>query len=404
MQASVAFQDEQLELELAGEALLGSWPGPGGLAPDDVATMVRDALEAPLDYPPVRQLVVPGDRLTLALDPALPAARTVLKPLLEILAESGVELSDMTLVVPPGRRSRHDLGLPPEVALAVHDPADSSRVAYLAATKEGRRIYLNRHLTDADVALPLGLLGCDPLLGYRGPWSVLFPGLSDAGTQASLRRSLPDDPWNRPSPRAHLDEPLEVSWLLGTQFHLGIVPGRTGIAEVVGGLAESVRDRGIAAVERLWSFRSPEAADCVVVGIGGPGEPCGLDELVEGLVTGARLVNHGGRIVALSRAQGCPGPSLQRLMSLEDMKQAPAALKAHDDDADSVAGRRLARVLSWADVYLLSGLDRQVVEDLSMVHLERPDEARRLVARSNSCIVVNRAELTRASVVRNPEA
>src|SRR5208283_472707 len=87
------------------------------------------------------------------------------------------------------------------------------------------------------------------------------------------------------------------------------------------------------------------------------------------------VVTHGGKIVALSRTQGVIGPSLRRLSVAGDPKNAPAALRGHDADPDSVAGRRLAQVLAWADVYLYSGIDRQVVEDLSMVPIDHLDDA-----------------------------
>jgi hypothetical protein len=136
----------------------------------------------------------------------------------------------------------------------------------------------------------------------------------------------------------------------------------------------------------------------VVAGIHMTGLEAGLGDLVEGLVTASRLVNHGGKIVALSHATGSIGPSLSRLIDAGYTRGGTAALRGHDDDPDSVVGRRLAQVLEWADVYLLSRLDRQVVEDLSMVPLERSDDARRLVARSGSCLLVSHANLTRAVV------
>ena len=69
-------------------------------------------------------------------------------------------------------------------------PGIAAGLAYLAATKEGRRIYLNRLLTDADVVIPVGRLGYDPILGHRGPWSVLFPELSDRATIEAHRGQL----------------------------------------------------------------------------------------------------------------------------------------------------------------------------------------------------------------------
>jgi hypothetical protein len=398
MQVSVDFQDESLALELPGEAVVGHWNGPPGMPPTETAEALRRVLEHPLEFPPVGQMVVPGDRVAIALDSTLGDVETVLHVLEDLLHTSGVDRRDVTVVATPDSRTSLPADLPQGMTLHVHDPSDSSRMAYLATTKEGRRVYLNRFLTDADVVIPVGRLGYDPIMGYRGPWSLLFPALGDQDTAASYRHRLTDDPPGRTAPRSRLEEPFEVSWLLGTQFHLGLLPGVLGLVEAVAGLAEPVRDQGLHTVDAHWSFQPPGRAECVVAGIGVSGMETGIGELVEGLVTASRLVTHGGRIVALSHASGSPGPSLARLTAAGDPRNAVAALRGHDADPDSVAGRRLAQVLAWADVYLLSGLDRQLVEDLSMVPLDHPDDARRLVSRSRSFMLVSRANLTRASV------
>jgi lactate racemase len=399
MRGSVEFQDEQLELELPDELLVGLWKGPAGVAGAAAVAAIRNILEHPLDFPPVRQAVVPGDRVAIALDSSLGEVGPVLSVLVDLLCQSGVDRGDVTVVASPGAGASLPEHVPRGVAFELHYPEDQSRLAYLATTKEGRRIYLNRHVTDADVVIPVGRLGYDPILGYRGPWGTIFPGLSDQQTRASYRQKLADDTPEQLIPRPEFDEAFEVSWLLGTQFHLGLLPGRSGLAEAWGGLADRVRDSAIGAIDRLWSFRPPTRAECVVAGIGSPHVPTGIDELVEGLVTASRLVTHGGKIVALSRTQGIIGPSLQRLTEAGDPKNALAALRGHDADPDSVAGRRLARVLSWADVYLYSGIDRQTVEDLSMVPIDHLDDARRLLARSSSCILLSHADLTRGTVV-----
>ena len=235
MRVSVVFQDEQLALDLPDEILVGSWEGPQGLPREQVAEAVRTILEHPLEFPPFRQMVVPGDRVAIALDASLGDVGPVLRVLDELLRRSGVEAGDVTVVATPGGRGSLGEELPPGVAYEVHDPRDSRRLAYLATTEEGRRIYLNRNLTDADVVVPVGRLGYDPILGYRGPWSVVFPELSDEQTAAAYRHRLTVDPPDLVTPRPRLDEPFEVSWLLGTQFHVGLVPGTSGHAEIVAG-------------------------------------------------------------------------------------------------------------------------------------------------------------------------
>jgi nickel-dependent lactate racemase len=398
MRVSVDYDDERLELDLADTAVVGVWNGPAGATGDALASAVGHVLEHPIDFPPCRQMVVPGDRVAIAVDDWQRGIEPVLHVLGELLGDAGVESGDITVVATPATGPALRDVLPRGMAFELHDPASSRGLAYLATTKEGRRIYLNRNLTDADVVIPVGRLGFDPVLGYRGAWSVIFPGLSDQETNASYRSRLADDPPDRLTPRARLDEAFEVSWLLGTQFHVGLVPGRSGLADAVAGLAAPAREQGIHALTERWNFRAEARSECVVAGIGGPGDEPNIDSLVEGLVSASRLVHHGGKIVALSRASGPIGPSLQRLIDNGEVHSGAAALRGHEADIDSVVARRLAQVLTWADVFVYSKLDRQVVEDLGMIPLDHVDDGRRLAARSSSCLFMSRAELTRATV------
>src|SRR5262249_23829463 len=145
----------------------------------------------------------------------------------------------------------------------IHDPDDRAGIAYLASTKQGRRVYLNRLLTDADVVIPVGRLAFDPELGIRGPWSVLFPGLSDRQTMRDLRVGAGGPVPSRAAVRheARLDELCEVGWLLGTHLLVGILPGATGVREVVAGRVEAVRERAIAALEQDWTMQAPSRAE-----------------------------------------------------------------------------------------------------------------------------------------------
>jgi hypothetical protein len=141
----------------------------------------------------------------------------------------------------------------------------------------------------------------------------------------------------------------------------------------------------------------------VVVGVGGPGITATLDDLAQSLATACRLVQHGGKIVVLSRVRGELGSALASLRDIDDPKARSAALRGQEGADDFLAARRLAQALAWADVFILSELAPEIVDDLSLVPLEDPEQARRLVARSRSCSFVSHAELTRA-VVREDDA
>jgi hypothetical protein len=401
MRVVVDFQEGSLEFEVAEDRLVASWSGPEGIHPPDATAALRQALEQPLDFPPLRQMIVPGDRVAIALDPGIPQAHAVLDALVEALGQSGVGPETITVVTPSGpidgAQGFGSLG----GSIEIHDPDDRARIAYLASTKEGRRVYLNRSLTDADVVVPVGLLRHDPDAGYRGPWSVLFPGLSDRQTMRALRkRAESGSPQaERRRHEARLEESSEVSWLLGSQFYLGIVPAASGLLEVVAGRDAAVRERGTASIERNWTMRAPARAELVIAGVGGTGSGAPLEDLAAGLETAGALVRRGGRIVVLSRASGPIGPALQRLMGVEEPDEPLAALSGLEDADDYPIARRIARASAWADLFVASGLDADVVEGLSMAPLERPEQARRLAANAGSITFVSHAELTRAVVL-----
>jgi hypothetical protein len=404
MRVAVDFRDERLDLDVSAERLVADWHGPAGVATAGVYSAVCAALEHPRQFPPLRQAVVPGDRVVIALDVEVPGVSAILEAVCDTLERAGVDAGSITVLVPPEAPAAAAVGLeldrvlPGGVNLAVHDRDDRTRLAYLATTAEGRRVYLDRLLSDADVVLPVGRLGYDAVLGYRGPWSLIFPGLSDTETARSFR-SMTTAEWpDRDHPRRTLTESAEVTWLLGSQFHLGIVAGVTGPGELVVGLEAAVRSEGARAVDQAWTFEAEARAELVVAGIGRPGFPTRLDDLAAGLANAARLVRRGGKIVALSRAVGPIGPAFRRLLELDDPRLALAALRGLETAPDYTAAYQLAGALAWADLYLLSALEPNDLEDSLIIGLDRPKEARRLVAASHSCLFLSQAECVRARV------
>jgi hypothetical protein len=400
MQLSVSFQGEDQTFEVADDRLVAHWAGPPGGSDADCSSCVETALESPRDFPPLRQAVVPGDRVVVAWDPSLGECPRVVQSLTRLFEQAGVERDFLKFLTLENARQSLERVLPPGVDVIVHDPDDRSQLAYLAATKEGRRIYLNRWLTDADLVVPVGRLGFDSINGFRGPWTALFPLSSDRESWHASRELVRDEA-ARPTlsdPPPFLEEAFEVSWLLGAQFHLGIVPGASGVAEIVAGIEHSVRAHGILALERLWTFAVESTAELVVVGVGRPGIETTLDDLAEALAVATPLVTHGGKIAVLSRTRGDIGPALRMLMELDNPKTAASALRGQERSPDFIVARRLAQALERADVFLLSELSRSTVEDLSIMSLENSRQVQKLVGQSNSCSFLSHAELTRASL------
>ncbi len=87
-----------------------------------------------------------------------------------------MEASAVTLVCTDNRSGEEWVNDLPEafedVHIEVHDPR-TDESCYLATTKHGRRIYLNRTVVDADELVVLSRRGYDPLLGYCGEGAIL---------------------------------------------------------------------------------------------------------------------------------------------------------------------------------------------------------------------------------------
>ncbi len=74
MAVTVDFQGESLEFEIPEERVVGDWRGPEGMDAAETTAAVLQALESPRDFPPLRQMFVPGDRVAIAFDPTIPEA------------------------------------------------------------------------------------------------------------------------------------------------------------------------------------------------------------------------------------------------------------------------------------------------------------------------------------------
>ncbi len=391
----ISFANEFIELDPGGSELVGFWEGPESLPKAEVAAEIRENLASPLAYPTLRQAVVEGDRVVIALDPSVDNPKELLEAVVEELAFGSIEREQIEIVLPWTPTWNPAEFIPDGVSLQIHNPDDRAGIAYLSSTNSGRRIYLNRRLVDADLVFPIGRLGFDFESGYRGPWTTLLPGLSDRATQEAFSSQSHDELPKENESWPLLEESVEVGWLLGSQLQLAVLPGKTGLRRAIAGRFDAVRTAGIQALKADWTFSVQNRADLVVAGIGPEG---GIEAMSIGVSAAMGLVRRGGKIALLTRTTGEFGPACQKLLGVEDPTRGPSILKEAVGESDYAIARRISRALAWADVFLLSNLDAQIVEDLSISVIEKPEQAKRLVSNSTSCIFLNQAELTRVEV------
>src|SRR5689334_2338363 len=64
--------------------------------------LIRDALEHPFGFEPLRRALTPDDRITVVLDPTLPHVGMLLEEVFAHLRTAGVEPGAVTVLTPPG--------------------------------------------------------------------------------------------------------------------------------------------------------------------------------------------------------------------------------------------------------------------------------------------------------------
>lgn len=380
MRVSMGYGRSRVELEAdAAHVIAGGHPGGPDVA--DPAAAVRAALEAPFGYPPLRRALTPDDRVTIVVDESLPDLAALLVPVLQHLGSAGVAPDAVTILVPPSATGQPWVeGLPDEfeeVHVEIHDPSDRKRLRYLATTRRGRRLYLNKSAVDADQLVVLSGRRFDPVLGHGGAEGSIFPALSDAETLAAVtahgRLAVPGaESW--PAEK----EAVEAAWLVGAPFFVQVIEGAgDGVAGVVAGSTDATAE-GRRLLDERWLRRVAAAAEVVVAGLSGDPARHTFADLAAAAANAARVVRPGGRIVLLSEVASGPGPEFDVLRGAEDPGEVAARL-GQNPPLDQLALARWAEAAGHARIALLSGLDAEEVEDLFATPLAAADRAQRLL-------------------------
>lgn len=382
----IAWGHNTLTLNVPARQVVASYRQKMPSALADPAEAVRQALEHPIGFPPLRRALTPDDHVAIAVDESLRRPAQLLVPILEHVRSAGIACQAITLLCQPPTTGQPWLeDLPDEfqeVRLEVHDPTERKRLAYLATTRRGRRVYLNRTAIDADQLVLLTRRHYDCLLGYAGGEGNLFPALGD---DASLKETAGRLSFDVPGEKPWLvrEEALEIGWLLGAPFLVQIIEGPgDDIAEVLAGPIDSSAGQG--ALDAFWRVTLDARPEVVVAGVSGDASRHTFLDLAKAFACAARVVRSQGRIVVLSDAAPELGRSAEIMKITEDPGQTLLVL-AKERPADWEAGFLWAHAAQQAKLYLLSRLPEESAEELFTTPLEQAGQAERVIGEA-SCV------------------
>jgi hypothetical protein len=367
----------------------------------DLQAAVSCALQAPLDFPSVEQAIVPGDRVVLAVDPSVPQMAEVVAQILNYFQGCGMPSAQFTVVV-AGHAQTDATALarllPDDVAIELHDADDQTKVAYVAANKQGEPIYMNRSLVDADVVIPVMCARGRTAIDYEGAYGV-FPLLTDRRTRGqfySLKQLA--NPAEHQRLTAWADE---AAWWVGLLVAVQVVPAPDGgIAQVLAGSPQTLEAAVQEAMREVWQSSVDRTYDAVIALIdGGPGQQT-WDSVARVLASATPLVSPDGALIICTELSQRPGPALRKLKNPNRSEDALARQLASDASDDALAASVLLESLDSSHVYLLSDLPREVVEGLGMSALQNLHQAENIIQQRSSCLVIGSAQ---HRMVRSPQ-
>ncbi len=390
-----------VELQFDRCTLVAECGRPSSAPACEVSELVRRALTKPVGIPALAKCVTPSDQIVVALEEGVPNGDLVAAAVLEYLVDAGVDPDGISVLRSAGdaeRRTNNPLphlagGLQHRIRLIDHDSKNRRVLAFLATTKSGAPIWLNRALTDADMVVPIGCVHGRAVPGHFGLHGAIYPTFADAETQARFRspRTLGSRGRHR---RSFVEAVEEVGWLLGIAFTVQIVPGACdSVQQVIAGAVTPVRRLARGAYQKTWHWDVPHRAGIVVAAMeGGPGQQTWRN-VARSLTAALECVEDRGAIVLCCEMGEQPGEAMKCLRQSRSREEAVREI-SDSPAGDALAVAQLVRALQRVDVYLRSGLDPALLEDLMISPLESDAELNRLISRFSDGILLGNAPLT----------
>jgi nickel-dependent lactate racemase len=307
-----------LEVELPDERVTVIEPRSRPPVADPHATL-REAIQSPIDCPPLGEIVRQGQRVAISVCDVTRAQprREMLRALFEEMPH--VRPEDVTILIATGT---HRANSPDELERMLgrdlldryrvinHDSRDPSSLAYVGRTATGVSVHLNRAFLSADVRITTGFVEPHFFAGFSGGPKMVAPGLAGLETVMTLhdasRIGHPRATWGITEGNPIHDDVREIARMVGVHFAVDVTLNRQQrITDVFAGdlLAEH---RAACASARETAMRAVAAPfDVVLTSNAGYPLDQNLYQAVKGMSAAAQIVKPGGTIVCA--AECCDG-------------------------------------------------------------------------------------------------
>jgi len=192
MEDQIVFGDRMIPVKLP-DNVQSAPPGLSTTLPpvDNPEETILRALQRPLGRPPLREIVKPNWRVTIAFDdPTVPCFAPIWEPALKLVMEElergGVKKSQITLLCANALHRKFtrrelakiigkDLVKDFGYRLVCHDAEDFENLTYLGTSESGYDVEINKLVTDSDLTVYINTV---VWRGFNGGWKSICVGLA----------------------------------------------------------------------------------------------------------------------------------------------------------------------------------------------------------------------------------
>lgn len=409
---NIPYGEGSLPLEIPADRLLG-YGVPLEVPPvENVRGELRQALQHPVQSPPLRQIARGKRNAAIVIDDstrAVPSA-VLLDAVMEELQAGGIEPDRVTVIAATGlhrpmteEEFRRSLGQwHGRVAAVNHNANDPGGLVPLCTTSMGSEIRVNRIFAEADLRILTGDVEHHQFCGYGGGAKSIYPGLSDADairhnhSRMDLAGTGPGRLEGNPV-RKEIDEAganARIDFLLSVVLN----PRHEIVSVQAGNWMEAFR-LACPIVDRIYTAHVSAEADLVIASAGGHPKDGTLYQAQKALRNAVSAVRPGGTVIL---AAACPEGSGSELF--ESWME-----EAYDpqDVIDRIRGHfvmgghkayQVAREVESAKVYLYSKLPPGRVRSWFINPIRDWSDVTAMAADSKSVTVLPQASLTTVNI------
>lgn len=316
----------QVDFSLPEAHLLYELKGKNVSPPENLAAAYRHALDHPIDSPPLKEMVHPGETVAITVSDITRGWQRnhlTLPLLIEYLNEAGIADDDITVIIAVGAHRRNTaeefMELCSEtvchrIRVVNHDAWDTENMLPFGKTSRGTEVALNRIAVEADRVILTGGVIYHYMVGYGGGRKSVMPGIASLKTiqQSHMwamhetvgrgTNPLAANKMTRGNP-AHEDM-MEVAAFIRPDFIVNVVPNLDGeIAGIFTGNWVSAWRDATRMVDDTFGVPIAERADIVIASAGGYPKDINLYQSQKTIDNAVYALKPGGVAIILAE---CP--------------------------------------------------------------------------------------------------